>query len=272
MRKRAGLTRVDLIVAVACVFFVLANVPVIIAAGRGRAKLEVCMANLKTLTAAWQMYASDNDGKIVNGGQAPPPPGGVVTEPYWCTGTHTTADPGYDWNWSLGGSCTPGTPVLQYAERVDKLKKGAIFKYCNNVKLYRCPEAEKIMHRSYAIPNSMNAHYSGGFPEGMVVKWVGQIAKPEERIVFLEEKRITPDAFLFSYYPTNPQWWTMDRPSAMHGDGANFGFADGHADYHKWECPQTLDWIKSDYRGPAPTYAQCPKDLDWMMKAVWGYP
>ena len=52
MSTKKVLTRIDVIVALACVVFVLANVPVIIAGGRGRAKIEVCLTNLKTLTSA----------------------------------------------------------------------------------------------------------------------------------------------------------------------------------------------------------------------------
>ena len=69
MRKQAGLTRIDVAVALACVALVLAQAGVINAGGRERSKREVCMANLRTLTAAWQVYADDNAGKIVNGGQ-----------------------------------------------------------------------------------------------------------------------------------------------------------------------------------------------------------
>ena len=37
----------------------------------------------------------------------------------------------------------------------------------------------------------------------------------------------------------NWQWW--DPPPVRHGDGTNFSFADGHADYHKWEDPRTIE-------------------------------
>ena len=54
----------DAIIVVVCVALVLAQAGVINAGGRNIAKREVCLANLRTLTAAWQMYAQDNAGKF----------------------------------------------------------------------------------------------------------------------------------------------------------------------------------------------------------------
>jgi prepilin-type processing-associated H-X9-DG protein len=129
------------------------------------------------------------------------------------------------------------------------------------------------MHRTYIIPVSINGWCDHcGYPSNVsVVKRIGQIARPKERIVFLEEKEVSPDAFQFPYNPGSPHWGP-DNPSIMHNDGANFGFADGHADFREWQCQQTIDWIRRNYASPIPTYVQCQTDLDWMMNAVWGYP
>jgi prepilin-type processing-associated H-X9-DG protein len=159
-------------------------------------------------------------------------------------------------------------------DRLEKLKKGALFRYCNNVKSYRCPEAAKDMHRTYIMPTPMNAQWSSTpqdseYPPSRVAKRLGQIRKSAERVVFFEEKQISPDAFQFPYNTGSPHWGP-DVPNIMHGDGANFGFADSHADFHKWECKETIDWIRRNYTGNDPTYAECPKDLEWMHNAVWG--
>jgi prepilin-type processing-associated H-X9-DG protein len=171
--------------------------------------------------------------------------------------------------------------VLTYEQRVEKLKKGALFKYCNNVKAYRCPEADKDMHRTYVIPESMNARWPF-HTEGIVIKKIVQIKKTAERVVFFEERRITGDTCIYPY-DTNPNtvYWDGDTPNIMHGNGANFGFADGHADFHKWECETTLEMCKrppfplpttaeyTTYRNRAIT--ECGNtDAIWMENAVWG--
>ena len=276
MRKQVGLTMIDVAVALACVALVLAQAGVINAGGRERSKREVCLANLRTLTASWKMYADDNAGKLVNGGQTGMGFGGAaydwVKEPWWCTPLYPlpTSDEFGTFNakrfdWDL---------TLPYGERVKLLQQGALYKYCPDVTFFRCPEADKNMHRSYIMPSSMNAEWQNAPPgyisQGGLVKNTGQIARPSERIVFLEEKVITPDAFQFPTPSGLP--WTFDKPNIMHSDGVNFGFADGHADYRKWECAAVLRWAKSD-TGGTPTMAElaaCPTDYNWLLNAVWG--
>ena len=217
---------------------------------------------------------------LTAGKSAPP----AVTEPYWCTplpplaaddevgtGWPTTR---YDWDLSL-----------PYEERVSLMKRGALYRYCPNVKSYRCPEADKTMHRTYDIIESMNAQWPY-HAEGDVAKRIGQIKKSKERIVFLEERKISGDTFIFLYKTDDTTaahlYWDGDMPNVMHGNGANFGFADGHADYHGWQCASTLDMARrppslppllgTDY-DPYWTRAQteCKNvDAKWMENAVWG--
>ncbi|MGD0571696.1 MAG: hypothetical protein ABSB11_01595 [Sedimentisphaerales bacterium] len=267
MNTNKGLTRADAIIVVTCVALVLAQAGAINPSGRERSKKEVCLANLRMLTAAWKMYADDNGGKLVNGGQPwgnfPSP-----TEPYWCTplppvpatdeiGTFPTTR--FDWNMSL-----------PYAERVSLLKRGALYGYVQNPDIYRCPEADKDMHRSYIISTSMNAAWSIGdqacFPSSKVAKITGQIAKPNERIVFMEEKILSPDAFMF---PALTSCVLVDRLSVTHGSGTNFAFADGHTEYHQWQCQSTITWASG---GASPAMDNCfqTKDGAWVQNAVWG--
>ena len=110
--------------------------------------------------------------------------------------------------------------------------------------------------------------------EGVIIKRIQQIKKSAERVVFFEEKIITPDAFMFPYVNLGTQpYWDSDRPNVMHGDGANFGFADGHADYHKWECRSTIELSKCQACSPFATYLNaCPQNYDgkWVHNAIWG--
>ena len=242
------------------------------------------MSNMRQLVVAWMAYAENNDGKIVNGGQHPVPitdAANASTEPYWCTGFHTDADRGFDWN--IGGSwggneyCTSGTPVLTYDQRVEKLKKGALYRYVKNTKVYRCSEAPKFVHRTYVMPNSMNAHDSSATladpkAEGEVFKRTGQIKGSAQRLVFIEEKIVTPDAM--QILANVAQWEPYpDWPGLMHEKGTTVGFADGHGEYWRWQCQETvalaaLVGLPPNYK----TYTQptCKKDIVKVQVAVWG--
>ena len=275
-RKDRGFTLVELLVVIAIIALLMGLLLPALARARSQAKRIVCLSGLRQLVLGWVSYAENNDGKLVNGGQ-PPSNTPAPTEPYWCTSFNTPTDPGYDW--CLPGGSSTGCPAggLTYDQRVEKLKKGALFRFCSNIKSYRCPEADKNTHRTYVIPESMNAHWTNAV-EGDVVKRMGQLKNSKERTVFFEERQVTPDTFVFAYN-TNAVtvYWNSDKPDVMHGDGGNYGFADGHADYHKWECKSTVELAKCGGSGPAcGTYdsykAACKDNLDarWVHNAIWG--
>lgn len=276
--KEKGFTLVELLVVIAIIALLMGILLPALSKARTHAKRIVCLSGLKQLVIGWMAYAENNDGKLVNGGELPEP----AKETYWCTphtpvpladetGTYTSTTR-HDWDLDL-----------PYAERVSLLKRGALFKYCPNVKSYRCPEADKNMHRTYGMPESMNARWGNPpfHPEGVVAKTISQIKKASERVVFLEEKRISGDTIIFPYTTISiSAYWDGDYPNVMHGDGANFGFADGHIEYHRWQCRTTLDLAKARDLGQNvnfttyqnnPITVQCGNaDGKWMENAVWG--
>ncbi|MGD0597633.1 MAG: type II secretion system protein [Sedimentisphaerales bacterium] len=284
-RMERGFTLVELLVVIAIIALLMAVLLPALTKARRATKRVVCMSNMRQLITAWMAYAENNDGKIVNGGQYPPPPNDTpptnprVTEPYWCSGTHSTADPGYDWN--IGGDwhglqyCTPSTPVLTYDERVEKLKKGALYRYIQNLKVYRCSEGAKNLHRTYSIPLSMNAHSAGMenpitgiHKEGKVFKRTGEIKRGAERLVFIEEVLMTPDALQIcadqAIWQPYPDW-----PGVMHDTGTTVGMADGHCDFWRWQCQEMIDALKKS-PPEQPDTTTCKKDIVKFQVAVWG--
>jgi prepilin-type N-terminal cleavage/methylation domain-containing protein/prepilin-type processing-associated H-X9-DG protein len=283
-KNTTGFTLVELLVVIAIIALLMAVLLPALNKARTHAKRIACLSNLRQLVTAWMAYADNFDGKLVNGGQLPL---SAVTEPYWCTPLPPLAaddEVGTGWpttrfDWDLG---------LPYAERISLLKRGALYRYAANVKLYRCPEADKDMHRTYVIIESMNAKWGPPWhAEGIVVKRMGQIKNSKERVVFLEERRISGDTFIFPYKTTDDAisphlYWDGDVPNIMHGNGANFGFADGHADYHQWQCATTLEMARRPPSSPpllgtdydpywSRARAECGNvDGKWMENAVWG--
>jgi len=284
-RMERGFTLVELLVVIAIIALLMAVLLPALTKARRATKRVVCMSNMRQLITAWMAYAENNDGKIVNGGQHPVPITDADiarTEPYWCTGFHTSADPGLDWNfgdiWGVA-YYTAGTPILTYDQRVEKLKKGALYRYIQNLKVYRCLESEKFVHRSYSITNSMNAHSTGtGVSEGKVFKRTMEIKKSAERLVFIEELLTTPDCMQVtaqSYSGDNASIWPTynDWPGILHGNGATAGLADGHCDFWKWQCSETID-AGMAHRRPITNAASgpqsCKKDAVRVQVAVWG--
>jgi prepilin-type processing-associated H-X9-DG protein len=165
--------------------------------------------------------------------------------------------------------------------QIRAIKAGALFSYCKNEKLYRCPTGVRGEMRTYTISDSMNGipregtHYDNrvGVRVGRTVLWIKKrteisVPGPSYRIVFLDEGRITPDSYATHY--VNPRWW--DPPHVRHGDGTNVSFADGHSDYWKWNATETIRIGKmaNPLHQFQPTTDVGREDLEKMQKAIWG--
>jgi prepilin-type N-terminal cleavage/methylation domain-containing protein/prepilin-type processing-associated H-X9-DG protein len=263
-----GFTLIELLIVIAIIALLMGILIPALSKVRRQGKRISCLSNMKQLLIAWMAYAEANDGKIVNGGQSPSNDSGNVKEPYWCTwqpSTTFTATTPFDWRYDL---------LPNYEDRIEKMKGGALYRYLNNEKVYHCPEADKNMHRSYLIPNAMNGSWNAcplNYGQGQIMKRLGQIKKAGQRIVFLEERFPTPDSLIVPFKVA--EWTPYDGPSCMHGNGADFAFADGHAEYWKWECSDMLYYCKictDTTPSPDTNVTKCRKDVIRIQRAVWG--
>jgi len=271
---RRAFTLIELLVVIAIIAILLAILMPALSRVKEQGKRAACLANLKQLTLTWIMYADENDDRLVNGeayasgdGLAPTPTSGIhAGEQFWA-----------------GDDCAPGYQSgEQLPEQVQlrAIRAGALYPYCKNVKLYRCPTGIRGEMRTYTITDAMNGlrrdgTYSGnvGARVGRTVLWVKKRAEiaspgPAFRLVFLDEGRVTPDSYACHYL--NPRWW--DPPFVRHGDGSNVSFADGHADYWKYRGKKTLETGKmvNPLHQMQPVTPEEKDDLEKMQIGVWG--
>ena len=274
MDKQKGFTLIELLVVIAIIAILMAILMPTLKRAKEQGRRAVCLSNLKQLALAWIMYADENDDKIVNGeaynngdGLAPIPGSGMHKGEQWWTGDDCAS--GY----------MQGEQLAQDVQ-IRAIKAGALFPYCKNEKLYRCPTGVRGEMRTYSIGDSMNGLYRDGTHYGDVgarvgrtVLWVKKrteisVPGPSYRIVFLDEGRVTPDSYATHY--NNGQWW--DPPHVRHGDGTNVSFADGHSDYWKWNATETIRIGKmaNPLHQFRPTTDVGREDLEKMQKAIWG--
>ena len=123
-----------------------------------------------------------------------------------------------------------------------------------------------------AIVDAMNGYTGIPGTEKLMVYRRAQIRRANERIVYLDEGRLSPNSWTLWY--DQERWW--DQITARHGDGTNFGFADGHSEYWKWKDPRTLDVAKMDYnywqstgRNGNESYSPGNEDLHRVQRGVW---
>jgi prepilin-type N-terminal cleavage/methylation domain-containing protein/prepilin-type processing-associated H-X9-DG protein len=244
MVQRNGFTLIELLVVIAIIAVLMAILIPTLHRAKEQGQRATCLSNVKQLTLAWIMYAYENDDKIVNASTFFPRPGELA----W-----------------IGALQVTGTTE----ELREQLKDGLLYKYCNDVDIFKCPTGIRGEVLTYAIVDAMNgAQHNDGSPripgtEGLIIKRLSQIRRPGERFVFIDEGRISPDSWTVFY--DQESWW--DLPTVRHGDGTNFSFADGHSDYWKWKDPRTVKLAEMTISQNA---QPGNPDLHAVQKAAWG--
>jgi prepilin-type N-terminal cleavage/methylation domain-containing protein/prepilin-type processing-associated H-X9-DG protein len=262
MNKQRGFTLIELLVVIAIIAILMSILMPALKRAREQGKRMVCFNNLKQLQLCWLLYADDYDGKIMNGdgghdhGTAP------AVEVAWV---------GQCWhnNYQNGDQ-------LPEPDQIVQIQRGSMWRYCKDLKLYKCPTGFRGEMLTYTIMDSMNAYPQPGNTHGrgavdkLIIKSKEAIKSSPQRIVFLDEGWVTPDSYAVHY--DRETWW--DDPKCRHGDGVVLSMADGHSEYWKWKGQDTIKFGRSVERTHpgshfAPTTAGGREDLHNMQKSCW---
>ena len=235
MDKRRGFTLIELLVVIAIIAILMAILLPALNRAKEQGKRAVCLNNLRQLTLGWIMYADENDDKIVYG---------------W-TGNRDS------WAGAVSSGQSP-------EEQKENIKHGALFPYCKNVKLYKCPTGMRGEMLTYAPSSGMNGGHES---TGPVLKNRMKIRRPYERLVFIDEGCITPDSWVIFY--REPKWW--DVASLRHANGTGLSFADGHSEHWKWRDERTIRLaIEVGPGGWRQETQEDNEDLEKLQRAMWG--
>jgi prepilin-type N-terminal cleavage/methylation domain-containing protein/prepilin-type processing-associated H-X9-DG protein len=294
MTRHKAFTLVELLVVIAVIALLMTILLPALNKAREQGKRSVCMNNLRQLTIAWMIYAQANNDKLVNGGPIGEPPGQVDDTPppeFGCddsivdgravppTITNTGGDfftchnneipwVGASWGEPISGGGYETAPECQ---QKCAIRTGALWKYVNQEKIYRCPTGNKNELITYAIMDSMNGKYMFSTDPAVPVptlclKNLTQIKRAADRIVFLDEGTVTPDSYAVYYYQA--VWF--DPPMVRHGNGTNVSYADGHGARLMWKAMETLQAGKDVTYNYTPTTCEGKNDLYRMQMRCWG--
>ena len=231
-------TLTELLVVIAVLLILAAVVAPALARSQPNARTALCRHNLKQLSAVWQMYPEDYNGRIVpnfGGGYIPGPTDGAGWAAGWL-----------DWTTSTQNTNLVYLLHARYA---------ALGPYVHgSANLHKCPAddylspAQKALGWSRRVRSySVNAYVgenvpTGQFPSGpnnyAMYKQIRKVSEflhptPAEVALFIDEH---PDSM------NDPVFWSPnlasnwpDFPATYHDGAAVFAFADGHTEEHKWK-------------------------------------
>ena len=250
---------IELLVVIAIIGILASLLLPALSQAKGKAQSTLCKNNLKQLQLAWEMYAGDNDGRIV--------PDNIAT----VAGDLYSVD-----GWVLGNAQRDRTD--------DNLRKGKLWNYLGAARVYRCPSDQSkvrgrpdlLRFRSYALEGTLNLSFADGSVPGAhrldVLRRDFNALDPANNYGFLDvsEQTIGDGGFGFG---TSSNWRDPDvnwfhGPGERHGNGANLSFLDGHVDSHRWLYTPKRIALTGNF---IPVNMADRRDLGWLLNRThWG--
>lgn len=235
-----GFTLIELLVVIAIIAILAGILLPALAKSKARAKSIHCLNNARQLSIAWLIYADEYNGRLAYnlGGDVSNRGVAERTNRNWVNNILT---------WELDSDNTNSATLSDSG-------LGPFTSKAFN--LYRCPSDRVLSDiqsgagwkhrvRSYSM-NAMvgdagDLSQSGSNvnnPNYVQFFKLSTIPKPAQIFVFLDEH---PDSINDGYFVNRAYSgeWT-DLPASYHGNAANFSFADGHAETHRWIQPSSM--------------------------------
>jgi prepilin-type N-terminal cleavage/methylation domain-containing protein/prepilin-type processing-associated H-X9-DG protein len=239
MRTKKAFTLIELLVVIAIIALLLAVILPALKKAKIQAQGIVCLSDLHGLSQSWFAYQEENNNKLVQGNV--PALSNFQKGRYW-------VEPPQD----EAGTYTGNLDPLPDNDELRGIRRGMLYPYIESVDSFHCPgdKSEKQFdggYRSYSITGAMNGEdadeYAGAYyiSDGDWVKLYTEIVNPGNKYVFVENndpRAWNMGSWIMDYIA--PYGWG-DPLSVWHDRRSTLGFADGHAEMHRWVDDSTLE-------------------------------
>ena len=255
--KKTGFTLIELLVVIAIIALLMALLMPALRLAKDQAMGLLCVHNLKTLSMGWFTYTVDHDGLLMGGHRKRGTNFNDKTcfpDGFWINPPHNAA-----------GNYTSDTPPGVLEDKLRGIRTGQLYYYVKNVKVYHCPfdaridMPDQLAYCSYSVAGGMNGEeaYRPGGPckvnPDKVAEVFEEIRNPANKYVFVEEsddRGWNMGSWIMN--PTGDCW--IDPLAGWHNDRSTLGFADGHAEKHRWQSNETI------IMNTEQIFGDCPND------------
>jgi prepilin-type N-terminal cleavage/methylation domain-containing protein/prepilin-type processing-associated H-X9-DG protein len=246
-RKGFGFTLIELLVVIAIIAILAALLLPTLSKTKAKAESLTCSNNIKQLSLAWTLYADDYNDFLVNNHGVPET---LARRQTWANNVE-------DWLAS-----DDNTNIIFLTD-----SKLGLFAN-RSAKIYKCP-ADRMPAPNGERIRSMSMNAMVGNPGELTNRFnplyvqfykKSEFKNPSETFVFLDEQADTLNDGFFVNRLEEYMWGNL--PGSYHNGGANFSFADGHLESHRWKVANTVQPV----RGARITAfaAAPPTDFDWL--------
>jgi prepilin-type N-terminal cleavage/methylation domain-containing protein/prepilin-type processing-associated H-X9-DG protein len=255
---RTGFTLIELLVVIAIIAILAAMLLPALSRAKTKAQGVSCLNNGRQMMLAWRFYVDDQAERV------PQSYGPNAWVQGWLD-----FNGGNRSNWDID----------------QDLRKSLLWTYCGkNQGIWKCPaDRSTVVFGGSILPRvrsvSMNAWFDStdvaGFgPAGCrIYKKFSDLIKPGPAMtfVFLDEREdsINDGEFCVGMfgYPDQPlQWRIVDYPASYHGGAADFSFADGHSELHRWRDGRTMPMLRKGQELQLDVGSANNQDVFWMME------
>ena len=197
----------------------------------------------------WFSYTVDNDGMLMGGHRVR----GANFKDESCFPDGFWINPPHD----AAGNYTSNNPPGVLEDKLRGIQTGKIYPYVKSVKIFHCPAdaridiPEQLAHDSYSVAGGMNGEraYSGckQYPD-RVAEVYDEIRTPANKYVFVEEtddRGWNMGSWIMP--PTGDRW--IDPLAGWHNYWSTLGFADSHAEKHRWQDDRTIEMNENQLFG-----------------------